>query len=68
MIELMKSDLGKMTFKNDYPFSEDVLNNLEVLLSPLNTEDDNTKVAELVESHTTISSGELNKSNIKIRY
>lgn len=71
MIELMKSDFSKMTFKNDYidyPFSGEVLNNLEILLSPLNTEDDNTKVAELLQSHTNIRSGELNKSNIKIRY
>ncbi|MBD8003778.1 DUF2971 domain-containing protein [Bacillus norwichensis] len=70
MIELMKSDLREMSFKTDYIdyyFSEIVFHEMEILLSPLNNEEDNLKVKEFLKEHTGIDNAELKKSKLKIR-
>jgi len=70
MVELMKSDLIKMSFNNDYidfPFNENVFEEMELLLSPLNAEEDNDAVKNIVEKYTSLSDFELKPSELKIR-
>lgn len=70
MVELMKSDLIKMSFNNDYidfPFNENVFEEMEILLSPLNTEEDNDAVKSIIENYTNLSDFELTSSELKIR-
>lgn len=70
MVELMKSDLIKMSFNNDYinfPFNENVFEEMEILLSPLNTEEENDAVKNIIENYTNLSDFELTSSELKIR-
>lgn len=70
MVELMKSDLIKMSFNNDYidfPFNENVFEEMEILSSPLNTEEDNDAVKSIIENYTNLSDFELTSSELKIR-
>ncbi len=69
-IEFMKSDLVKMLFDNnyiDYPFNETVFNHMDVLLSPLNTPEDNERVKSIIEKYTGLTEFTLKQSNMKIR-
>lgn len=70
MVELMKSDLIKMSFNNDYidfPFNENVFAEMEILLSPLNSEEDNDAVKNIVEKCTSLTDFEHKSSELKIR-
>lgn len=68
MTQLMKSDLVNMTFDKDYidfPFNELALNQIEIVLSPLNSEEDNKRTEELIKKYRVNSSTK--KSSLKIR-
>lgn len=68
MTKLMKSDLIHMTFNNnyiDFPFNESVLDQMEVILSPLNSDEDNKRVEELIRNHTDFATIEF--SGLKMR-
>ncbi|RYL93926.1 DUF2971 domain-containing protein [Sporolactobacillus sp. THM19-2] len=70
MVELMQSDLIKMTFNNDYidfPFNENVFEEMEILLSPLNAEEDNDVVKSIVKKYTNLTDFEFKSSELKIR-
>ncbi|WP_368502696.1 DUF2971 domain-containing protein (plasmid) [Alkalihalophilus sp. As8PL] len=70
MVQLMKSDLVKMPFMNnhiDFPFKEEVFEEMEIVLSPLNTAEDNDKVKSIIEKYTNLSNLDLRLSDLKIR-
>lgn len=56
MMNLMKLDLIHMAFNNDYidfPFNESVLDQMDIVLSPLNSGYDNEKATKLIQNYTT---------------
>lgn len=68
MTELMKSDLINMVFNNDYidfPFNKFALDQIEVILSPLNSAEDNKRVEELIKNHT--NNATVKPSSLKMR-
>lgn len=68
MIKLMKSDLIHMTFNNDYidfPFNKSALDQMKVTLSPLNSEEDNNRVEELIRTYTNCAT--IESSALKMR-
>lgn len=70
MVELMKSDLIDMSFNNDYidfPFNENIFEEMEILLSPLNSKKDNDTVKYILEKYTSLTDFKLKSSKLKIR-
>src|SRR5699024_4420659 len=70
MVELMKSDLVQMSFDNDYidfPFNINALHDMEILLSPLNSEEDSAKVMHIIEQYASSIEFEVKPSKMKIR-
>lgn len=70
MVELMKTDLIQMSFDNDYidfPFNENVFQEMDILLSPLNSEGDNAQVKSIIEQYINATDIEIKPSKMKIR-
>lgn len=68
-IDSMKSDLINMAFDNnqiDFPFDEKILNDISITLSPLNSEEDNTKVEKILSTYK-ISHVPVHSSKLKMR-
>lgn len=68
MTQLMKSDLINMTFDNDYidfPFNKLALDQIEVVLSPLNSVEDNKRAEELIKNYT--NNATIKPSSLKMR-
>lgn len=67
-IELMDSDLKTVPYKHnyiDFPIAEGVLNQLEIISSPLNDDDDDKQVKTILEKY--VPDIRLGKSTLKIR-
>lgn len=67
-LKLMNDDLKSVPFKSDYidfPYNPKVLNDLEVVASPLNTEEDNNQIKALLDEYT--QNIEMEHSRLKIR-
>lgn len=70
MVELMKKDLIQMSFDNDYidfPFNENAFKDMEILLSPLNSEEDSAQVRNIIEQYGPSIEVEIKPSEMKIR-
>lgn len=70
MLELMKTDLKEMTFKTDYidfPFNKELLEEIDVVASPYNTDDDNKIVEEIMKEYTNVTNFQLEKSKLLMR-
>lgn len=68
MTKLMKSDLINMTFNNDYidfPINEFALDQVEVILGPLNSAEDNKRAKELIKKYT--KNATVKPSSLKMR-
>lgn len=69
-LSLMESDLRSLEFKSDfidYEFNKNILNSLEVLTGPLNSEEDNQNVQIIIDKYIQDTKVSIKKSTIQLR-
>lgn len=68
-IELMRKDLLDLPFEDyiDFPFNEEVLKEMTVVLSPLNDKKDDSQVVDIIKNYTNEQDISIEKSTFRIR-